>query len=113
MISLGTEIEGAVAEGRNDPHVAKCPYCGAEYLPAELFEPRPFFGSPEVEKDGEGRIEYVGGEPMDAATDYVCDYCGKRFRAEMRFEVETAPDDFEVEHSSEVYGGRMGLPEDD
>ena len=36
----------------------------------------------------------IGGEPMDAATDYVCDYCGKRFRAEMRFEVETAPDDF-------------------
>ena len=41
----------------NDIEVIKCPVCGREYLPVEIFVPNAFFGEPDVVKrDTEGNI---------------------------------------------------------
>ena len=41
-------------------HIIKCPYCGAEYLPEEIYYPDSFFGKPrDIVKNSKGEIEYV------------------------------------------------------
>ena len=93
-------------------HLIKCPHCGAEYHPAEIFEPKPFFGNPDLDRAEDGTLEYIGGEGMDLSSEYVCDYCGKRFkvRADVSFSAESS--EFSEEHSTPVYEGCLGLFED-
>lgn len=57
--------------------VITCPICGMEYLPAEIFIPRSFFGRPHsIDKLADGRIDSFCGKSMDTREEYVCDKCG-------------------------------------
>lgn len=64
--------------------VIKCPHCGAEYLPGEVYLPGSLIGQPdEIVKDSFGRILYEDystetREP-DMVEHYTCDYCDKSF----------------------------------
>ena len=43
--------------------VIKCPHCGREYLPVEIFYPASFFGKPTtVYRDEQGKIENIETE---------------------------------------------------
>lgn len=58
----------------------KCPHCGYEYLPAEIYFPDNFLGKPEhIIKDENGKILGFDGEDMNTSEVYTCDNCGKVF----------------------------------
>lgn len=57
-----------------------CPYCGTEYLPSEIYNPKCFFGHPEgVERTYDGKIKASYGKSMDLKEEYKCDCCNKVF----------------------------------
>ena len=66
--------------------VIRCPHCGMEFTPAEIFMPGDLIGEPDnVIRDALGRIIYQeydeGNEPAQVGH-YVCDECGKPFIVE-------------------------------
>ncbi len=57
-----------------------CPHCGYEYLPAEIFIPKSFFGRPEdIERNDQGLIDVYDGTGMCLEEEYTCDNCGEKF----------------------------------
>lgn len=59
----------------------KCPYCGTEYLPGEIFYPKHYLGQPkDVEKSLSGEILIADGIPQCCSEEYACDKCGKSFK---------------------------------
>lgn len=88
----------------NDIIVIKCPICGREYLPVEIYLPNAFFGKPDiVKKDAEGRIIGTVGEANDFVEHYVCDTCNKPFKVTAMIEFKTEHDienDFTEEYTS-------------
>lgn len=65
-----------------------CPYCGAEYLPAEIYLPNELLGYPKnIIKSADGIIEHFSGTTMNNKEKYNCDYCHKTFEitADIKF----------------------------
>ena len=66
--------------------VIKCPWCGTEYVPSELFNPTDLEGKPEsILKDALGKVifvDYPEGYSPEQTTKYVCDTCNKPFLVE-------------------------------
>lgn len=70
-----------------------CPNCGAEYLPAEIYYPKDFFGNPShISKTQQGKIEFHSGTNMDLKETYVCDYCKRtmHIKAFINFSVDVS-----------------------
>lgn len=68
----------------------KCPCCGREYHPAEIYFPDDLIGHPtEIIRDTEGHIEFCLGEDPNYDEVFTCDDCGTRFlvHANLSFEV--------------------------
>ena len=71
----------------NIPHksaLIKCPHCGAEYLPGEIYMPNSIIGQPdEVVKDSLGKIiyedYYTADREPNLIESFVCEYCDKPF----------------------------------
>ena len=64
----------------------KCPHCGYEYTPADIFMPGDLIGEPKtVIRDALGKIIYLeydkDSEPMTSEK-YFCDNCDKPFIVE-------------------------------
>lgn len=63
--------------------VIKCPHCGWEYRPADLFMPDDGIGRPTtVIRDALGKIiyqEYEEGREPNLSAKYICDNCDKQF----------------------------------
>lgn len=58
-----------------------CPECGAEYLPAEIYYPKDFFGNPHsITKDRYGKLQFFSGVNMNLQESYVCDYCKRKMQ---------------------------------
>jgi len=66
--------------------IIKCPYCGYEYTPADIFYPGELIGVPQqVVRDALGKIiyqEYDDDELPGQVEHYICDECGKAFVVE-------------------------------
>ena len=61
----------------------KCPYCGWEYLPAEIYFANYFLGHPEnIVKDGKGTVIGYDGNDMDTTETFICDNCHKTFKVD-------------------------------
>ncbi len=64
--------------------VIKCPHCGAEYLPGEIYMPGSLIGQPDdLVKDSLGRILYEdylneSREP-NMIEHFTCEFCDKPF----------------------------------
>lgn len=59
----------------------KCPHCGYEYLPCEVFYPDFFLGnSKKIIRDDMGKIIYTEGDDMQLTEEYNCDNCHKDFK---------------------------------
>lgn len=72
-----------------------CPKCHREYLPAEIFIPKAFFGKPtEIIRDVYGQILEFEGTSMDLNETYTCDTCNTTFNisAKINFQVEATPE---------------------
>jgi DNA-directed RNA polymerase subunit RPC12/RpoP len=60
--------------------IIKCPTCGYEYLPAEIFMPNEFLGKPKnIVKDVYGKILGYEGIKMNDTETYKCDSCNTTF----------------------------------
>lgn len=69
-------------------NIIRCPSCGMEYLPAEIFVPDAFFGKPDIiKRDTQGSISEYAGKGMDVEEHYTCDKCNTTFniKAEVTF----------------------------
>ena len=89
--------------------VIKCPFCGTEYLPGEIYMPGSLIGQPdEIVKDGLGKIIYEDYEPEDRAPNmiehFTCESCNKPFiiEATVSYKVkeETPEKDFTTDYVS-------------
>ena len=71
----------------------KCPHCGAQYLPGEIYMPGAFLGHPEdVVRDSFGKLlyeDYRIGEEPDMIERYICDYCDQPFIVEATITYKT------------------------
>ena len=88
--------------------IIKCPHCGAEYLPGEIYMPGAIIGQPDdIVKDSLGRIlyeDYPEGKEPDMVEHFICDYCDKPFIVEATVTYKTreeAPEnDFQSQYVS-------------
>ena len=88
--------------------IIKCPHCGAEYLPGEIYMPGAIIGQPDdIVKDSLGRIlyeDYPEGKEPDMIEHFICDYCDKPFIVEATVTYKTreeAPEnDFQSQYVS-------------
>lgn len=98
-----------------DGYLIRCPVCGQEYLPAELFLPVDFLGKPkDIVKRNDGKIDFYLGERPTYETEYCCDNCSSNFKVKAKINFETiAEDDFSKEYTSKlkvnVLGGEVDL----
>ena len=79
-----------------------CPFCGKEYLPAEIYIPNYFFGRPtDIEKDVYGKVLDYMGTSMDKTEKFTCD-CGKIFSvtAKIFFNTSKVSKEFDEEYVS-------------
>lgn len=101
---------------QNKPLLIKCPHCGAEYLPAEIYIPTDFLPKcKDVVKDASGKFITCSAGNMNTAEEYTCDYCGHRFTVEAMLTFDTSINelhDYNYDYSSPLYSkDRMELPE--
>lgn len=77
----------------------KCPHCGREYLPCEIYYPNDFLGNAgEIFKDENGKIITYSGDNMNLDEIFTCD-CGCEFKvsAHISFTAVNLDDDCSVE----------------
>ena len=71
-------------------NIIKCPNCGCEYLPGEIYVGKAFIGAPiNVKKDSLGRVTEVIGSDMDTVEYFCCDNCDTPFKIEATVSFET------------------------
>jgi predicted nucleic-acid-binding Zn-ribbon protein len=89
--------------------VIKCPHCGAEYLPGEIYMPGALIGKPvDIVKDSFGKILYEDYESELTAPDmiehFTCEFCEKPFVVEAtiayKAKMEAPERDFSTQYVS-------------
>lgn len=95
-------------------NIIKCPYCGYEYTPSEIYYPNEFLGKPKnIYRDIDGKIEKIDKEPNLSET-YTCDSCDKTFKvsASVNFVTEKLEElNFDEDYVSPLYRDRITLEE--
>ncbi len=85
--------------------IIKCPHCGAQYLPAEIYMPGSFIGRPEdLVKDSLGKIlyeDYRAGQEPDMIEHFECEYCDKPFIIEATVTYKTMSEALEKDFSTQ------------
>lgn len=98
----------------NEP-VIKCPICGQEFLPAEVYLPDYFLGKPtEIIKTTSGKLDFYFGQGMDPDEEFICDNCGAHLKihANISFNVvaESTDDEEYVTHFNSVKKTQLEEP---
>ena len=87
----------------------RCPHCGAEYFPGEVYMPGALIGQPdEVVRDSLGKIIYEDYYTPEREPDFIehftCEYCEKPFIIEAsityRTKEEAPENDFQTQYVS-------------
>ena len=66
-----------------------CPKCGREYLPAEIYYPKEFFGRPQDIDRIDGKIDSFEGTSMNLEETYQCDSCNCTFNTVAKISFKT------------------------
>lgn len=94
----------------------KCPKCGREYLPGEIFIPEYFLGKPkEVERDLYGNIIFTNGIEQNLSETYVCDGCKAilKIQANITYTItEDKTNNINEEYKTNLYNGELFLKEE-
>lgn len=70
----------------------RCPHCSCEYLPAEIYYPKHFVGTPSnIIKDENGAVLGFNGSDMETSETFTCDKCGKLFSVDAIVTFKTTP----------------------
>lgn len=93
--------------------VIRCPHCGREYLPEEIFLPGEFFGQPRNIVRNNGKIIYFDGKSLNTSETYNCDECGKDFKVEAYITFNTDADDMFDDFQTSIYDTVVHLDEED
>lgn len=95
--------------------VIKCPKCGYEYLPAEIFFPNTLLGKPKnIIRDDAGKIEYFSGDSLNLLEEFECENCGIEFEVLATMTFSTKYDkkaDFDEDYETTIYKNRFTLEE--
>lgn len=86
--------------------VIRCPQCGAEYLPGEIYMPGSLIGQPDdLVKDSFGRILYedysTEAREPNMIEHFVCEYCEKPFVIEASITYKTREESPERDFQSQ------------
>ena len=66
-------------------NIIKCPHCGAEYLPEEIFYPDSVFNKDiKITRDEQGKIVYSNGDSFCLTEEFECEHCGCLFSIESK-----------------------------
>lgn len=83
--------------------IIKCPHCGWNYTPAELFHPHDYAGEPTtILRDALGKIlyhDYRSGYEPEMQADYICDGCNKKFIVNMSVSYKARKESEELDFS--------------
>lgn len=86
--------------------IIECPNCKYEYLPAEIFVPKYYFGTPsDIERTSEGKIISYEGTSVDLFEKYKCDKCNTEFRIVSKLQLTTElvfPGSFNSEYVTRI-----------
>ena len=71
--------------------IIECPKCKYEYLPAEIFVPKYYFGVPQniVRDEETGKLISYEGTSVDLLEKYKCDRCNTEFRVVSKLQLTT------------------------
>lgn len=87
-------------------YTLRCPVCGQEYLPSEIFSSDAVFGKQyDITKDNEGNIKFYIGDDPDYSEEFVCDSCMSKLKInlKMSFDVEVDKEiDFDEEYETKI-----------
>lgn len=101
----------------NKDNLIVCPFCGAEYLPAEIFYPNNFLGKPKnIFKDEYGKLLYYTDTDWDNTETFICDHCNKEFKVTVKYNFTATDSDainFDDSYETVIYKDRISLNEDD
>lgn len=92
----------------------KCPHCGAEYLPAEIFIGQALIGHPtNIIRDENNQLIHWDGKDMDCYEVYNCDYCFKDFSvtAALRFYTSTTKTNVKEAYKTVIERNNLFLDE--
>lgn len=95
--------------------VVKCPICGQEYLPSEIFMPESVFGKQyDITKDESGCIKFYLGDDPDYEEIYVCDSCGSKLKINMKMTFDVEQIDNEEDYETKINKPKkLNLKEED
>lgn len=92
----------------------KCPDCGAEYLPAEIFYPDDLIGKPkDIEKDVYGKLLYFAGSDSCLEEKYCCDYCGRVMTVSANLSFNATTQNFKKTHTTKFKKPSLFMNEED
>lgn len=70
--------------------IIKCPCCGAEYLPEEIFYPDSVFNKNlKVIRDEEGKIVFTNEDSFCLEEEFECEHCGSSFTVKGKASFQT------------------------
>ena len=79
-------------------NLIKCPHCGAEYLPEEIFCPENFKTSVSNIIKDDGKLLHHSGKSLaeeDIIENYICDKCSHSFKVKASLSFSSEKDEFE------------------
>lgn len=89
-----------------DLTVIKCPVCGTNYLPSEIFMPDSFFGKQrDITRNASGEIEFYLGDDPNYEEEFICESCLSKLkiRANLTFNVEVDNgENFDEDYSTPI-----------
>ena len=92
-----------------DLPLIKCPICGTQYLPSEVFIPNSVFGKQyDITKTDSGEIKFYLGDDPDLEEEFTCESCLTKLKITMKmsFDIEA----FEEENFDEEYVTEIDKP---
>ena len=97
--------------------ILKCPVCGEEYLPGEIFYPKYIIGNPKnIIKNDSGKIEYWEDEDLVNTESYICDKCNTALKFNVNIDYSVEVDNkynFNEESSTKLFNNeRIELKEE-
>ena len=96
--------------------IIECPHCKYEYLPAEIFVPKFYFGVPKnIERNEQGKIISYEGTSVDLFEKYTCDNCNTEFRVVSKLQLTTEgtfPGSFSEEYVTKIDTGLFHIEND-
>jgi hypothetical protein len=86
--------------------VIKCPHCGAEYLPGEIYMPGALIGQPDdIVKDAVGKVIYedysTEAREPSMIEHFTCEYCEKPFVIEATVTYKSTAEEPEKDFSTQ------------